>query len=115
MIEYAITEPGLFACNLGRKALFVLGFLRAVRAGLGLLAGLHAIWITAIAGLWLAIKRRRPMWPILIPLLISLTQFIAIVVVYPKGERLVVPIHTLLIPYSAIATGFVAQTQVSRR
>jgi hypothetical protein len=40
---------------------------------------------------------------VLIPLLISLTQFIAIVIVYPKGERLVVPIHTLLVPYAAVA------------
>ena len=39
----------------------------------------------------------------MIPLLISLTQFIAIVIVYPKGERLVVPVHTLLIPYVGVA------------
>jgi hypothetical protein len=39
----------------------------------------------------------------LIPLLIAVTQYIAVVIVYPKGERLILPIHTMLLPYSAIA------------
>ena len=108
VIEYAITEPGGFAGNIGRKALFVLGFYEPYAPGWGYSPVYILTWITAVAGVWLAIKRRRgSTWPVLIPLLISLTQFIAIVIVYPKGERLVVPIHTLLIPYSAIATWFV--------
>jgi hypothetical protein len=108
VIEYAITEPGGFAGNIGRKALFVLGFYEPYAPGWGYSPVYILTWSTAVAGVWLAIKRRRgSTWPVLIPLLISLTQFIAIVIVYPKGERLVVPIHTLLIPYSAIATWFV--------
>ena len=35
MIEYAISEPGLFAMNLGRKALFVLGFYEPYAPGWG--------------------------------------------------------------------------------
>jgi len=108
VIEYAITEPGLFAKNLERKALFVLGFYEPYAPGWGYSPVYIVTWITAVAGVWLAIKRRTgSMWPVLIPLLISLTQFIAIVIVYPKGERLLVPIHTLLIPYTAVAAWYV--------
>jgi hypothetical protein len=104
VIEYAITEPGLFAMNLGRKALFVLGFYEPYAPGWGYSPVYILTWMTALAGLWLALKHRRgSIWPVLIPAIVSATQFIAIVVVYPKGERLVVPIHTLLIPYVAVA------------
>lgn len=108
VIEYAITEPGLFAKHIERKALFVLGFYEPYAPGWGYSPVYIVTWITALAGVWLAIKHRKgSMWPVLIPLLISLTQFIAIVIVYPKGERLVVPIHTLLIPYTAVAAWYV--------
>jgi hypothetical protein len=107
VIEYAITDPGRFAGNLWRKALFVLGFYEPYAPGWGYSPVYIVTWITAVAGVWLAMKHRTAsIWPVLIPLLISLTQFIAIVIVYPKGERLVVPIHTLLVPYSAIAAWF---------
>ena len=104
VIEYAITEPGLFAMNLGRKALFVLGFYEPYAPGWGYSPVYIVTWIAALAGIWLGVKHRTgSIWPVLIPALISLTQFIAIVIVYPKGERLVVPIHTVLIPYAAAA------------
>ncbi len=107
VIEYAITEPGLFAMNLGRKALFVLGFYEPYAPGWGYSPVYILTWMTAVAGIWLAMKHRQGSpWPILIPLIVSVTQFIAIVIVYPKGERLVVPIHTLLIPYAATAAWY---------
>lgn len=107
VIEYAMTEPRLFALNLGRKALFVLGFYEPYAPGWGYSPVYILTWTTAAAGLWLALRHRKgSMWPIMIPLLIAATQFIAIVIIYPKGERLVVPIHTLLIPYSAVAVWF---------
>lgn len=107
VIEYAITEPRLFAINLGRKALFVLGFYEPYAPGWGSSPVYILTWTTAIAGVWLALKHRQgSAWPVLIPLLIALTQFAAIVIIYPKGERLVVPIHTVLIPYSAAAAWF---------
>ncbi|MBY0493531.1 MAG: glycosyltransferase family 39 protein [Cyanobacteria bacterium] len=109
VIEYAITEPRLFALNLWRKALFVLGFYEPYAPGWGYSPVYILTWTLALAGLWLAIKHRHgSIWPILIPALIAATQFIAIVIVYPKGERLVVPIHTMLIPYTAIAVWHVA-------
>ena len=114
VIEYALTEPRLFALNLGRKALFVLGFYEPYAPGWGYSPVYILTWTTAMAGLWLAARRRKgSIWPIMIPLLIAATQFIAIVIIYPKGERLVVPIHTLLIPYSAVAIWFALNRRTS--
>lgn len=107
VIEYAIQEPGLFAMNLGRKALFVLGVHEPYAPGWGYSPVYILTWITAMAGIWLAVKRRRgSIWPVLIPAMISFTQFVAIVVVYPKGERLIVPVHIMLLPYCATAVWF---------
>ena len=107
VIEYAIQRPRSFAINLGKKAVFVLGFYEPYAPGWGYSPVYILTWTSALAGLWLAVRRRQgSIWPILMPALIAVTQYIAIVVVYPKGERLVVPIHTLLIPYSAAAVWF---------
>ena len=114
VIEYAITQPRLFTLNLWRKALFVLGFYEPYAPGWGYSPVYIATWTTALAGLWLAVKRRQGSpWPVLVPVMISLTQFIAIVVVYPKGERLVVPVHVLLIPYCASAAWFALNSRSS--
>jgi hypothetical protein len=107
VIDYAISEPRLFGLNLGRKALFVLGFYEPYAPGWGYSPVYIVTWLSAIAGLWLVVRRRQgSMWPLLIPAIVSLTQFIAIVIVYPKGERLVVPVHVVLIPYCAAAAWF---------
>ena len=104
VIEYAITEPWLFTLNLGRKALFVLGFYEPYAPGWGYSPVYILTWTTAVAGLWLALQHRHgSIWPLLVPAIVSATQFIAIVIVYPKGERLVVPVHIVLIPYCATA------------
>ena len=114
VFEYAIQQPRLFAINLGKKAVFVLGFYEPYVPGWGYSPVYILTWTSALAGLWLAVRRRNgSIWPILIPALIALTQYIAIVVVYPKGERLVVPIHTLLIPYSAAAVWFALNSRSS--
>jgi hypothetical protein len=82
----------------------VLGFYEPYAPGWGYSPVYIVTWMTALAGVWFALKHRRGSpWPVVIPALISLTQLIAIVIVYPKGERLVVPIHTLLIPYVGVA------------
>lgn len=106
VIEFAITAPGLFAQNIGRKALFALGVYEPYAPGWGYSPVYIAVWISAMAGLFLLMKQPktfRDKAPMLIPALIALTQFIAVVIVYPRGERLIVPIHALLLPYSAIA------------
>lgn len=103
VVEYALTAPWLFAQNLGRKALFALGFYEPYAPGWGYSPVYIAVWTTAIAGLVAAWRvRERQLW-VLLPALVAATQFIAVVMVYPKGERLIVPIHTLLVPYAAAA------------
>ena len=59
VIEYAITEPRLFALNLGRKALFVLGFYEPYAPGWGYSPVYILTWTTAIAGAWLAVRKRQ--------------------------------------------------------
>jgi hypothetical protein len=83
--------------------LFALGFYEAYAEGWGYSPVYIATWVSAAFGaalLWRSEQRHVAM---LIPLLIALTQYIAVVIVYPKGERLILPVHTLLIPYAAAA------------
>jgi hypothetical protein len=114
VVEYAIQQPLAFAANIGRKFLFVLGFYEPYAPGWGSSPVYIATWISAIAGLALAIRRRRgAVWPLLIPAIVSVIQFAAIVVIYPKGERLVVPCYVVLIPYSAAAAWFALNSRNS--
>ena len=104
VIEYALTAPGTFAMHQGRKALFALGFYEPYAPGWGYSPVYIAVWIAAIAGLVVALRiKTLPPAAVLIPALIALMQFAAVVIIYPKGERLIVPIHTALVPYAAIA------------
>ena len=104
VIEYAITAPAAFAANLGRKALFALGFYEPYAPGWGYSPVYIVVWASALAGIWLAVRANPGgvAWSLL-PAIIAMTQFVAVVVVYPKGERLILPIHVLLVPYSAVA------------
>jgi len=101
VMEYAITAPGAFLQHQGRKALFALGFYEPYAPGWGYSPVYIAVWTTAIAGLALAVRQHAAIW-VLLPALIAVTQFVAIVIVYPKGERLILPVHLLLVPYSAV-------------
>ena len=114
VIEYAITAPGLFALQLGRKALFALGYYEPYAPGWGYSPVYVAVWMSALVGVWLAVRRSRQVIPVLVPALIALTQFVAVVIVYPKGERLIVPIYTMLVPYSAITAWHAMQTAAAR-
>jgi hypothetical protein len=108
-IEYAIVAPGSFAANIGRKALFALGFYEPYAPGWGYSPVYIAVWLSAIAGLFTTLRSPIvPRIPVLLPLMIALTQFVAVVVVYPKGERLILPIYILLVPYAAIACHLIA-------
>ena len=114
VIEFALTAPGQFALNLGRKALFALGVYEPYAPGWGYSPVYLAVSISAVAGLVIAV-RSAPAPLALLPALMALTQFVAVVIVYPKGERLIVPIHALLMPYSAIAAWRLAQTVSARK
>lgn len=104
VIEYAIAAPGPFAANMDHKALFALGFYDLYAPGWGMSPVYIAVWLSAIAGLlivWRYADADRI--AVILPLLIALTQYVAVVIVYPKGERLILPVHTMLLPYSAVA------------
>jgi hypothetical protein len=104
VIEYAITAPRSFLSNLVRKALFVLGFFEPYAPGWGYSPVYIAVWVLAIVGLASALRSAdSPIIPLLLPGLVAVTQFVALAIVYPKGERLILPVHTLLVPYAAIA------------
>jgi hypothetical protein len=104
VVEFAITAPSVFAIGIARKAAFALGFYEPYAPGWGYSPVYIAVWTSAIAGLVLALRQRLvPRVAVLLPLGIALTQYAAVVIVYPKGERLILPIHTLLAPYAAIA------------
>lgn len=103
VIEYAIAAPGSFAANLARKGLFVMGIYEPYAPGWGYSPVYLATWFAAMLGMvWL--WRQQRMTPMsAMCLLAAATQFVAIAIVYPKGERLILPVNILLIPYAAIA------------
>lgn len=102
VLEYALDRPAAFSRNMWNKVLFVLGFYDSYAPGWGYSPVYIAIWIGGLAGAVLLARRGALTSTAAIPLMIALTQFVALVVVYPKGERLIVPIHTLLVPYAAV-------------
>ena len=103
-IEYAISAPSSFAANIGRKALFALGFYESYAPGWGYSPVYIAVWLGAAFGITIALRSPVvPRIPLLLPLAIAFTQYVAVVLVYPKGERLILPIHVLLVPYATIA------------
>jgi hypothetical protein len=115
VVEFAISAPTAFAIGIARKAAFALGFYEPYAPGWGYSPVYIAVWTSAIAGVVLAMRwRLAPRVAVLLPLVIALTQYAAVVIVYPKGERLILPIHTLLTPYAAIAAHGVV-TRIFRR
>lgn len=116
VIEYAITAPGVFAAGLARKAAFALGFYEPYAPGWGYSPVYIVVWTSALAGVVIATRRQViPPAAATLPLVIALTQFVALVIVYPKGERLILPIHTLLAPYAAVAAHALLTRRFSQR
>ncbi|MGH9387094.1 MAG: hypothetical protein ACRD2N_22730 [Vicinamibacterales bacterium] len=103
VVEYALTAPALFFRNLFNKALFALGYFDFYAPGWGYSVGLLTLSIASVVGVALAIRAPAgPLWLVLLPALVALTQYVAVVVVYPKGMRLILPFHALMVPYAAV-------------
>lgn len=103
VIEYALTAPAQFLRNLMRKALFALGYFDLYAPGWGYSIGLLMISVASLAGVALTVRHpASPLWIALLPALIALTQYVAVVMVYPKGMRLILPFHALMVPYAAV-------------
>jgi len=104
VLEYALTAPGAFAANMARKVLFAIGVYEPYAPGWGFSAVFIALSIASVAGFALVLRSGvAPAIVVCIPALIAATQFAAVVVVYPKGERLILPFHLVLVPYAAAA------------
>jgi hypothetical protein len=104
VVEYALVAPQPFLQNLLNKALFALGYFDLYAPGWGYSVGLLVIAVASIAGLLLTIRHpSAPLVVVLMPALIALTQYVAVVMVYPKGMRLILPFHALMVPYAAVA------------
>jgi hypothetical protein len=106
--EYALTAPGSFLRNLLNKALFALGYFDFYAPGWGYSIGLLMLSIASAAGVLLLVRHpAAPYWVVMLPALIALTQYAAVVIVYPKGMRLILPFHALMVPYAAVAVNAV--------
>ena len=111
VVEYAIVAPRTLAWHQGKKALFALGFYEPYAPGWGYSPIYMAGWLLAVAGLIVAMRSGRALpVAIVLPAVVSASQFIAVVAVYPKAERLILPIHALLVPYAGIAVATAAST-----
>ena len=66
--------------------------------------------IAGFAGLGLVLRSRDvPLSLALIPALVAFSQFAAVVLVYPKGERLILPFQTIFAAYAAVAIDRIAR------
>jgi hypothetical protein len=104
VIEYAVTAPGAFAANMGRKVLFALGLFEPYAPGWGYSYAFIALSIASVAGLVIALRAGVASPAVVaLPALVALSQFAAVVIVYPKGVRLILPFHAVLLVYAAVA------------
>lgn len=109
VVEYAIVAPKTFALHQGRKALFALGFYEPYAPGWGYSPIYIAGWLLAVAGFVVAMRSGRALpVAIVLPAVVAASQLIAVVAVYPKAERLILPIYALLVPYAGIAVASAA-------
>ena len=115
VVEYAISAPGPFARNLGRKTLFALGFYEPYAPGSGYSVVVLGIALGCVAGFVLALRARAaPASIVCLPALVALSHFVAVVLVYPKHERLILPFHVILVPYAAVALDRLLRSRVVR-
>jgi hypothetical protein len=107
VIEYARQRPAAFADGLRRKALYTLGWFEPLMPGSGHSRFYISTWVCALLGLVLVGRRAAAvsMWSVLLPLSIALTQYAAVVLIFPHvyGDRLILPFYVLLVPYVAVA------------
>ena len=106
-VEFARHAPGLFAANLGRKALYALGVFEPLMPGSGYWPSLIGTWMAAVAGLTFALRdsvRRGAPWASrLMPGAVALSMFAVVVVIFPSHPRLIFPMYVLMLPYVAVA------------
>jgi hypothetical protein len=111
--EYARQQPRNFARGLWRKAQYTLGWFDAIRPGAGTSVFYIATWMMALAGVallpWAAPKGS--LCIAVIPLLVAASHFAVVVLFQPHvyGERLLMPLYMLLVPYAALPIAALAR------
>ena len=104
--EYARQQPRNFARGLWRKAQYTLGWFDAIRPGAGTSIFYIATWMMTLAGVallpWMAPGRSLSV--AVIPLLVAASHFAVVVLFQPHvyGDRLLMPLYMLLVPYAAL-------------
>ena len=112
--EYARQQPRNFARGLWRKAQYTLGWFEAIRERAGTSIFYIATWMMALAGAallpWMA--PRRSLSVAMIPLLVAASHFAAVVLFQPHvyGDRLLMPLYMLLVPYAALPVAALARS-----
>ena len=111
VVEYAFQLPGEFIDNLARKAVYTVGLFErsgidAVGVGVPDASWLYvALWCLALVGAVRILRAPDGLpWPIvLLPGLLALSHFAAVVLILPHwyGDRLILPLYPLLVPYAA--------------
>ncbi|MFA5908640.1 MAG: glycosyltransferase family 39 protein [Vicinamibacterales bacterium] len=101
-VEFARHEPREFARNLGRKALYALGFFEPLVTGAGVSVALMVTWIAALAGVIIGLRDAEAWAARLLPLAVSASLFAAVVLIFPSHARLILPIYVMLLPYAAV-------------
>jgi hypothetical protein len=104
VIEYAIAAPASFAANMGAKALFALGYYEPYAPGFGLSLVFLIVSVAGFFGMVQVLRRGEvPVSVAVVPAFIAFSQFAAVVIVYPKGERLILPFQAIFAAYAAVA------------
>ena len=107
VLEYAIQDPTDLAVHLGRKAVYSVGLYDL--SGLEVFAGTAwsyaGTWLLAIVGIVRMPAAVQPSVVHWLPLALALCHFAAVVLIFPwgYGDRLILPLYPLLIPYAALA------------
>jgi hypothetical protein len=106
VVEYARQQPGTFGRGLWRKAQYTLGWFDAVRPGAGTSTFYIVTWVMALLGVALLpwMTPRQSLALVLIPLLVAASHFGVVVLFQPHvyGDRLLMPLYMLLVPYAAM-------------
>jgi hypothetical protein len=110
VVNFARVAPRTFLEGLGRKALFTLGSFESLVPGSRAQPDLIATWVAAVAGglllVWPGVGVQASLLARSIPALVAFSHFVAVVLIFPNhGDRLILPMYVLLLPYAAIGPG----------
>jgi hypothetical protein len=106
VVEYARQQPRTFVRGLWAKARFTLGWFESSLAAAGTSWLYIATWLLAVLGVAMLpwTRTAMPRSAALVGALVALSHFAVLVVFLPYvyGDRMIVPLYVLLVPYAAL-------------